>query len=197
MKGSPIKTADSSDEGRWDNVTADIPFYIEYAEKYPGNILDFACGTGYISIELAKAGYYVTGLDSSELMLKIYSKEIKTLPQDIRDRITIINSDMGKFNIEKKFSLMLAPFRVFQGLTDDDIKICFKCIREHLDTNGILILTVFRPYKMPNGTWRYDEAMQRSWYDKKSEGIEKYYSHFELRFHYYHDHLLYVLKENG
>jgi SAM-dependent methyltransferase len=185
------------EEDRWDNVTADIPFYVEYAEKHPGNILDLACGTGYISIELARTGYYITSLDSSELMLKMYRKEIKRLPQDIRDRITIVYGDMWRFNNEKRFSLILAPFRVFQELSEDDIKTCFTCIREHLDANGIFILTVFRPYKMPNGTWRYDEEMQRNLHEKKNEDTEKYYTYFDLRFRYYHEYLLYMLKENG
>lgn len=33
-------------------MNVDIPFYLEYATKYPGNILELACGMGRVSIIL-------------------------------------------------------------------------------------------------------------------------------------------------
>lgn len=37
-----------------DIVKSDIPFYLEYAAKYRGNILELACGTGRVSLVLAE-----------------------------------------------------------------------------------------------------------------------------------------------
>lgn len=34
----------------------DIPFYIEYAKKCGGEVLELACGTGRVLIPLAKEG---------------------------------------------------------------------------------------------------------------------------------------------
>ncbi|HBR31024.1 MAG TPA: class I SAM-dependent methyltransferase, partial [Clostridiales bacterium] len=52
-----------------DILSADIPFYIEFAKKQNGEILELGCGTGRVSLVLAAEGFYVTGLDLSRQML--------------------------------------------------------------------------------------------------------------------------------
>ncbi len=52
-------------------IVEDITFYIAQAQKAGGSILELACGTGRITIPLARQGFDVTGLDISEGMLKI------------------------------------------------------------------------------------------------------------------------------
>lgn len=52
------------------NTEAEIEFVIEELKLPPGHrILDMGCGTGRHSIELAKRGYKITGVDWSSGML--------------------------------------------------------------------------------------------------------------------------------
>jgi cyclopropane fatty-acyl-phospholipid synthase-like methyltransferase len=52
------------------NTTKEVDFLIEELALPPGgSVLDVGCGTGRHSIELAKRGYAVTGLDLSTEML--------------------------------------------------------------------------------------------------------------------------------
>jgi len=137
-----------------DNLSADIPFYFSYAV---GNILELGCGTGRMAIPLANAGYDVTGLDLSESMLNVFKAKIT----DKSDRITIAHGNMADFSFDKKFDLIIAPFRAFQALTDDtDIQNCLNCVREHLSDSGKFIVNVFRPYKILDESWCYPETVQ-------------------------------------
>ena len=161
IKNRYINTSKLYDLDQRDNLIVDIPFYMEYAKKQNGHVLELGCGTGRVSIELIKAGFSVTGLDLSEKMLEIYKDKIKALKNDEQKRVNIINGNMADFNIDRKFSLIIAPFRVFQALTEEnDIKNCLNCIRKHLEINGVFIINVFRPKKDLDESWCSRENIQ-------------------------------------
>ena len=48
----------------------DLPFWISLANEHGDPILELACGTGRVTLALAQAGFSVTGVDTSEGMLK-------------------------------------------------------------------------------------------------------------------------------
>jgi len=60
---------------KWRHFTADLEFWTRMAGKYGGPVLDLACGTGRIPIHLTRAGYRVTGVDSSEALLREASRK--------------------------------------------------------------------------------------------------------------------------
>jgi ubiquinone/menaquinone biosynthesis C-methylase UbiE len=162
-----LKAARYYDCDNRDIVTADIPFYLEYAQKIGGEILELGCGTGRIAIPLAEAGYTVTGLDLSDSMLDVFKAKMENLSEKVKNRIKCIKGDMSNFSLNVKYGLIIAPFRAFQSLTEEsDINKCLTYVREHLSEEGIFIVNVFRPYKILDESWCYPETVSWETLDK-------------------------------
>ena len=53
------------------SVTEDVEFYVEEARASGGPVVELACGTGRISVPVAKAGVPVIGVDASAGMLEV------------------------------------------------------------------------------------------------------------------------------
>ena len=144
-----------------DILRDDIPFYLEYAMGRQGEILELGCGTGRVALALAAEDFPVTGIDLSPQMLDVFREKLAAKPEQ-KSKITIVQGNMANFSLGKKFSLIIAPFRAFQSLTDDsDITSSLACIRSHLTDNGVFILNVFnsRPERMTQ-SWCYPETVQ-------------------------------------
>ena len=168
MKNIYRKSAWLYDVDNRDNLHDDIPFYIGYAEKQRGEILELGCGTGRVALALADKGFHVTGLDLSQQMLDVFNEKL-TIKAELADKITLVHGNMADFCFDRKFALIIAPFRAFQALTDDrDIDNSLFCIREHLTDDGVFIVNVFNPHPVMDESWCYDETVQWERMDAKT-----------------------------
>ena len=75
----------------YDGLTRDIPyekylrFFKSLLKQYgvkPKTVLDLACGTGSLSVLLAKSGYAVLGVDRSEDMLTVAAEKAMELEEN-------------------------------------------------------------------------------------------------------------------
>ncbi len=124
----------------------DINFFVDYASKANGPVLEIGCGTGRILIPTAEAVYEIVGMDLSDHMLNVCKKRVAELSPEVNSRISLIKNDMRSFDLEREFGLITLPFRPFQHLTtvEDQIS-CLKTIHKHLKPGGRLILDLFNP----------------------------------------------------
>jgi SAM-dependent methyltransferase len=121
----------------------DIPFYLEYAKKCRGEVLELGCGTGRVLLPITEAGIKVTGIDASQEMLDVAQKKVD---KKIRRYVTLIQADMASLELAKKFSLIFIAFRSFQCLLTKEKQIsCLRSIWKHLRDDGIFILDLFAP----------------------------------------------------
>jgi SAM-dependent methyltransferase len=133
-------------DGMEENFVRDIPFYLGYAEKCNGEVLELACGTGRVLLPIAREGVKITGLDISRGMLDIARKKLGALDEKNRRNINLIHGDMTNFDLKKKFALIYISFRSFQGLlTRADQGNCLERARDHLSEGGTFIVDLFAP----------------------------------------------------
>jgi len=123
----------------------DIDFYIDYANKLNGKVLELGCGTGRITIPIAKAGLQIWGLDVSEPMLDVLQEKAKCESEITNRNLNISIGDMRNYEFDEKFKLIFIPFRTFQNLIkEEEQKDCLKCCHEHLTDDGLFIVNVFK-----------------------------------------------------
>ncbi len=82
------------------NTISEVDFLLEELSLQPGgSILDIGCGTGRHSIELAKRGYRVTGLDLSSEMLAKAADAARAAGVNVE----WIQSDATRFLLSRKY----------------------------------------------------------------------------------------------
>ncbi|MBO2448544.1 methyltransferase [Actinomadura barringtoniae] len=69
---------------------------LEHLPAPPASVLDVGGGAGHQSFPLAQAGYDVTLLDPSPSMLDKARKRLQRLPEETRQRVTLVEADGEK-----------------------------------------------------------------------------------------------------
>jgi SAM-dependent methyltransferase len=116
----------------------EFAFYRQLAQemKAIGPVLEVACGTGRIAIDLAWQGMRVTGFDLSEEMLEI-ARQAGTGVQNLRWE----RADMRSFDMGEHFGLVIIPGHSFQFmLTPADQLACLSSLKRHLLPGGKLVI---------------------------------------------------------
>ena len=124
----------------------DRDFYLDMATEYGGPVLEFGCGTGRITLPMARLGIDVTGMDASHSMLEVLRGKRANEPADVRRRVRIARGDFRSHCLTDRFSLVVIPFRPMQHMyTIDDQLAALKNAGRHLAAGGVLAFDVFNP----------------------------------------------------
>ncbi len=116
----------------------DIRFYINYCMKYQSPILELGCGGGRVSIALAKKKLYVTGVEKSEDMLKIFERRLDTQYKRIKKYIKLYHQDAQALNLPEKYNVVIFPATTIR-LIKGELSTFFNGIYEVLAANGCFI----------------------------------------------------------
>jgi SAM-dependent methyltransferase len=124
----------------------DVEWYRRQARECGSPVLELGAGTGRITLALARDGIAVHALDIEPDMLRRLRRKLDDESPEVRARVTIVEDDMGSFELAERFALVIAPFRaLLHNLTDADHLACFRRVREHLRPGGRLAFNVFHP----------------------------------------------------
>ena len=149
------------------HFSEDLDMYQSYAELSGGSILELACGSGRVLLPLARAGYSVTGVDTSAKMLDLarqYAQE-----EGVASRCTFVQQDMCALNLGRKFRLAFVALGSFAHLvTRTAQQQALASIRAQLGTGATFILDISNAdarymedlggHVLHQGSWRQDDG---------------------------------------
>ena len=116
---------------------ADLPLWEELAADAEGPILELGCGTGRVSLHLARQGYEVMGLDLDAELLAAFDERASRLPASAE------RGDAREFELRREFGLVLAPMQLMQLLAETAERAsCLRCISRHLRDGGRAALAI-------------------------------------------------------
>ena len=105
-------------------------------------VLGLCCGTGRLTIPIAKEGYTISGVDNSSTMLK----QAKLKASEENCSISFIEEDIRTLDLQEKFDLVFIPFNSIHHLyKNEDLFKAFNVVKKHLKKGGLFLLDSFNP----------------------------------------------------
>lgn len=116
-----------------------------YLEKRPELVLDLGCGTGSMTLELARRGYDMIGVDSSADML---SRAYERKWDAGLENVLLLQQDMRSFELYGTVGAVVSSLDCINYLTGEgELDRCFSLVHNYLDKDGIFLFDVNTPYK--------------------------------------------------
>ncbi|MDH5506569.1 MAG: class I SAM-dependent methyltransferase [Anaerolineae bacterium] len=120
----------------------DLPFWLELARQQGGPVLELGCVTGRVTLELARAGNAVYGLDNDAAMLGVLKEAMATVK---KVNVQAVEGDMTNFDLGMKFPLILLPCNTYSTLDAGQRQATLGCVRQHLAPGGLFAASVPNP----------------------------------------------------
>lgn len=153
-----------------------------HSKEKPSLILDAACGTGSMTLELAKRGYDMTGVDLSPEMLSVARERAQS--EGMSDKILFLCQDLGELDLYGTVDAAVCTLDSINHITDKGALRSFFSLlhRCFLIPDGVFIFDVNTPCKLEhfygsNDFILEDEGMYCGWqnYYDEDEGIAHFY----------------------
>ena len=118
-----------------------------YLPARPELVLDLACGTGRMTLELARRGYDMIGADGSEEMLCEAMMQ-SALDESLEKPPLFILQDMRRFELYGTVGAVTCCLDSLNYLTGEgDLDACFACVHNYLDPGGLFLFDMNTPYR--------------------------------------------------
>lgn len=122
---------------------SDLAFYKKWLPRSSdARILELCCGTGRLTIPIAKANYNICGVDYTRSMLE--RAKVKASQSGLK--IDFIEADIRALNLSEKFDFIFIPFNSIHHLYEnEDLFKALKVVGNHLKEKGLFLLDCFNP----------------------------------------------------
>lgn len=147
------------EQHRYDKDAQD--FYMSYAQKTHGNILEPMCGTGRFLLPMLKARLNIEGFDASEHMLTALREKYAYIRQTQYKQPTtkpapVWQQFIQDFISTKRYDLIFIPYGSWGLITEkSDIVRSLEIMYHHLTHNGTFLVEIETVASIPEGlgTW--------------------------------------------
>ncbi|MEO1258691.1 MAG: class I SAM-dependent methyltransferase [Bacteroidota bacterium] len=121
----------------------DLQFYKKWLpEKKDTRLLELCCGTGRLTLPIAKEGYNITGVDYTSSMLE----QAKSKAFSAGLKVEFIEADIRQLDLPDKYDLIFIPFNSIHHLyKNEDLIKAFNVVKKHLKEDGSFLLDCFNP----------------------------------------------------
>jgi SAM-dependent methyltransferase len=117
-----------------------LAFYGGLAQEFGGPVLEVACGTGLITIPLARRGFELVGVDLTPEMLAYAAHKSAGLP------ITWVEGDARRLDLGRQFRLIFITGNAFQAFfRRQDQEALLAGVRAHLADGGAFAFETRNP----------------------------------------------------
>jgi SAM-dependent methyltransferase len=148
---------DYADFYDWENARTlgrrDVSFWRTLASRVNGPVLELGCGTGRVTLPLARAGIQIVGVDRSLEMLRHAVRRRRRAGTKTR-RAALVRGDIRALPFAAAFPLVIAPYGILQSLvTEADLRATLTAVSDVLEPGGTFAmdlvpdLAVWREYK--------------------------------------------------
>jgi SAM-dependent methyltransferase len=120
---------------------ADHDFFLKKILQADGPVLEVGVGTGRFFIDALQKGADIYGIDVSPAMVQVLYQK---LPENQHSRVSV--QDVCTMRTDKKFNLIISPFRVFMHLLSIEQQLqALDSVYESLNPGGTFIFDLFVP----------------------------------------------------
>jgi SAM-dependent methyltransferase len=121
----------------------DLEFYQNWLPKQKNaRILELCCGTGRLTIPIAKDGYKISGVDITSSMLE----QAKIKASEAGLEIDFIQADIRNLDLREKYDLIFIPFNSIHHLYQNkDLFQALDVVKNHLKEKGLFLFDCYNP----------------------------------------------------
>lgn len=126
-------------ENRRTQGRRDVRFWVDLARRAGGTVLELGCGTGRLSLPVARAAPSLVGVDRSLPMLRRLRSKLRRAR--LSDRTSIVRGDIRALPFRRRWrcALVMAPYGMLQSLlTDADLDAALAAAARVLPPGGTL-----------------------------------------------------------
>jgi SAM-dependent methyltransferase len=122
-----------------DGVDNDL--YLRKMGEAKGAVLEIGVGTGRLFAEARRRGVDAYGIDRSPAMIERCRAKL-----EVQDRSRVFVADAVEMRLERRFALVVAPFRVLSHVDSPEAQLrLLNAVHDHLEPGGAFVFDLYVP----------------------------------------------------